>query len=60
MGPSMIGKPNRSIEKPKAPVRMEILGEELCMKTVKRTGQSGRIYLPSSWIGRRVKVVRVD
>jgi len=56
----MIGKPNRSIEKPKAPVRMEILGEELCMKTVKRTGQSGRIYLPSSWIGRRVKVVRVD
>ncbi|HEX9708731.1 MAG TPA: DUF2080 family transposase-associated protein [Candidatus Thermoplasmatota archaeon] len=29
-------------------------------KVVKPSGNSGRIYLPPDWIGKRVKIVRVD
>jgi len=31
--------------------------EEMVEKLVKRSGSSGQIYVPRSWVGRRVKVV---
>ncbi len=41
-------------------VRLEIFGEEVIEKGVKPSGNSGRVYLPTSWIGHNVKVVRID
>jgi putative transposon-encoded protein len=29
-------------------------------KEVKKTGNSGRIYLPPGWVGRHVKIIRID
>ena len=34
-------------------------GYEVLEKTVKSSGNSGRVYLPTSWIGSKVKIVRV-
>lgn len=40
--------------------RFEVWGEEMLEKTVAKSGSSGRVYLPPDWIGKRVKVIRVD
>jgi putative transposon-encoded protein len=29
-------------------------------KEVRPKGNSGRVYLPANWVGKRVKIVRVD
>jgi putative transposon-encoded protein len=41
-------------------VKFEIFGEEMLEKKVKLSGNSGRIYLPPDWIGKHVKIVRID
>jgi putative transposon-encoded protein len=40
-------------------VKFEVFGEEMLEKTVKPSGNSGRVYLPPDWVGSRVKVIRV-
>jgi putative transposon-encoded protein len=40
--------------------KFEVYGREMIEKEVKRAGNSGRIYLPPDWIGRNVKIIRVD
>lgn len=40
--------------------RFEVYGHEMLEKVVAKSGSSGRVYLPPDWIGKRVKVVRVD
>jgi len=40
--------------------KFEVFGQEMLEKTVAKSGSSGRVYLPPDWIGRRVKVIRVD
>ena len=35
-------------------------GYELVEKIVKQSGNSGRIYLPASWIGTKVKIIRLE
>lgn len=37
-----------------------IEGEEIIIKTVGDGGDSGRIYVPRSWLGETVKVVRLS
>jgi putative transposon-encoded protein len=37
-----------------------VQGHEMVEKVVKPAGNSGRIYLPPDWIGKRVKIVRID
>jgi len=44
----------------KRDAKFEVYGQEMVEKTVARSGSSGRVYLPPDWIGRRVKVIRVD
>jgi putative transposon-encoded protein len=44
----------------KGKVRLEIYGEEVVEKTVRMSGNSGRVYLPMVWVGRRVKIVRLN
>lgn len=33
---------------------------EVIEKTVKPQGNSGRVYLPPSWIGKRVKIILIE
>ncbi|MCF6246508.1 MAG: DUF2080 family transposase-associated protein [Desulfobacula sp.] len=39
-------------------VKFEIYGDEMIEKIVNSSGNSGRVYLPPDWIGRKVKVVK--
>lgn len=41
-------------------VKFEVHGLEMIAKVVKQSGNSGRIYLPPNWVGKRVKIIRVD
>jgi len=41
-------------------VKFEVLGEEMIEKQVKRSANSGRVYLPSEWVGKSVKIIRVE
>ena len=50
----MARKPSRTTAK------FEVFGQEMVEKIVKRSGNSGRVYLPPDWVGKRVKVIRVD
>lgn len=40
--------------------KFEVYGEESIVKQVKPSGGSGRIYLPPAWVGKLVKVIRID
>lgn len=42
------------------PTPIQVDGYEMLEKTVRSQGTSGRVYLPVSWIGKRVKVVRIE
>lgn len=35
-------------------------GYEVMEKVVKEGGNSGRVYLPKSWVGKRVKIILLD
>jgi putative transposon-encoded protein len=41
-------------------VKFEVYGEEMIEKEVKLSGNSGRVYLPPDWVGRQVKIIRID
>lgn len=41
-------------------VKFEVYGEEMLEKTVRSSGNSGRIYLPPDWVGHQVKIIRID
>jgi len=47
-------------KKSKDKVKFEIYGEEMIEKTVKLSGNSGRVYLPPNWVGHHVKIIRID
>jgi putative transposon-encoded protein len=51
---------NLSAAKSRGKVKFEVYGEEMVEKTVKLSGNSGRVYLPPDWVGRRVKIIRID
>jgi len=40
--------------------KFEVFGEEMIEKEVKQSGNSGRVYLPPDWIGKHVKIIRMD
>jgi putative transposon-encoded protein len=41
-------------------VKLEIYGEEMIEKRVTSSGNSGRVYLPPDWVGRHVKIIRIE
>ncbi len=51
-------KPRDSGKYPKP--KLGVFGVEMIEKEVKPRGSIGRIYLPSDWVGKRVKIVRID
>jgi putative transposon-encoded protein len=40
--------------------KFEVYGEEMIEKEVKESGNSGRVYLPPGWVGKHVKIIRID
>jgi hypothetical protein len=52
------GKPDNPGKSTKA--RFGFFGKEMIEKVVKPSGNSGRVYLPSDWIGKHVKIIRID
>jgi len=44
----------------KKKVKFEVYGEEMVEKIVKQSGNCGRVYLPPDWVGRKVKIIRID
>jgi putative transposon-encoded protein len=56
----------REIRKPEGYVnvspkaKFEVFGEEMIEKKVKQSGNSGRVYLPPEWVGKLVKIIRID
>lgn len=49
-----------AVETARTKVKFEIYGEEMIEKKVKSSGNSGRVYLPPNWVGRHVKIIRID
>lgn len=47
-------------DEPRGSVKFEVMGMEVLSKQVKQSGNSGRIYLPPTWVGKKVKIVRLD
>ena len=43
-----------------ARVKFEVYGEEMLEKVVKQSGYSGRVYLPPEWVGKLVKIIRIE
>jgi putative transposon-encoded protein len=54
----LTGKPGDRRKSPKT--KFAVLGEEMIEKEVKSSGNSGRIYLPLEWVGKHIKVIRID
>jgi len=40
--------------------KFEVYGEEMIEKEVKQSGNSGRVYAPPEWVGKHVKIIRID
>ena len=47
-------------EERRGSVKFEVMGVEVLGKQVKQSGNSGRIYLPPNWVGKKVKIIRLD
>jgi hypothetical protein len=57
--PKAIGpQPEDPAKGPKTEFRVR--GEEMIEREVKTSGKTGRVYLPGSWVGRLVKIIRMD
>jgi len=40
--------------------KIQLTGFEMIEKQVNKSGNSGRVYVPVEWIGKRVKVVLLE
>lgn len=52
------GKPEDPDRSPKA--KFGVFGLEMIDKEVKPSGNTGRVYLPLGWVGKHVKIIRID
>jgi len=52
------GKPDNPGKSPKA--KFGVFGKEMIEKEVKPSGNSGRVYLPSDWVGKHVKIICIN
>ena len=50
----------RPLEDQRRKAKFEVYGEEMIEKEVKQSGNSGRVYLPPEWVGKNVKIIRID
>lgn len=52
-------------DKPQSPgklfkTKFGVFGEEMIEKEVRPSGNTGRVYLPLDWVGKHVKIIRID
>ena len=40
--------------------KIELTGLEMLEKKVNKSGNSGRVYVPIEWIGKRVKIILIE
>lgn len=59
-GPEHIAGQSDQANAKSGKVKFEVFGEEMIEKEVKLSGNSGRVYLPPSWVGYRVKIIKID
>ncbi|MCF8040902.1 MAG: DUF2080 family transposase-associated protein [Desulfarculaceae bacterium] len=52
--------PEERASDPRHKAKFEVYGEEMIEKEVKQSGNSGRVYLPPEWVGKNVKIIRID
>ena len=52
--------PNETASESHHKAKFEVFGEEMIEKEVKQSGNSGRVYLPPEWVGKNVKIIRID
>ncbi|MCB2191169.1 MAG: DUF2080 family transposase-associated protein [Deltaproteobacteria bacterium] len=61
MSPQQGGTSEQAERETARGIKMELYGVEMRQKRVSRSSpHQGRVYLPLSWLGKRVKIVRVD
>jgi putative transposon-encoded protein len=41
-------------------VKIQLTGFEIIEKSVTKSGNSGRVYVPVEWIGKKVKVILIE
>ena len=41
-------------------VKLELTGYEMLEKIIHKGGNSGRVYVPVEWIGKRVKIILIE
>ena len=41
-------------------VKLELTGYEMLEKQVNKSGNSGRVYVPMKWIGKKVKIILIE
>lgn len=44
----------------KKETKIELTGYEMLEKNVNQSGNSGRVYVPIEWVGKRVKIILVE
>jgi putative transposon-encoded protein len=54
------GEAAMTSEEQRRKAKFEVYGEEMIEKEVKQSGNSGRVYLPPEWVGKNVKIIRID
>jgi len=42
------------------PIEIKVRGYEVIEKVVKPSGDSGRVYVPKAWVGRKVKIILLE
>lgn len=40
--------------------RIQLFGYEMLEKLVRKSGSSGRVYVPVDWVGKRVKIILLE
>jgi len=40
--------------------KIQLLGYEMLEKKVNQSGNSGRVYVPVEWIGKKVKIILLE
>ena len=44
----------------KKETKIQLIGYEMLEKQVNQSGNSGRVYVPVEWIGKRVKIILLE
>jgi putative transposon-encoded protein len=55
-----VSEDSQKADENRGSVKFEVMGVEVLAKNVKQSGNSGRIYLPPTWVGKKVKIIRLD